>query len=207
MHLDFLCLILFPLCLLPHPTPLSHPWTPIHPTVPTQCLLSGSLPQPKRREAQGKGPLSFGTPLSGLSFAMVPGRLPPSASSHSPDPGVLTASSTPTCQGQRGSGSGPCVPAHPHPWVNFQSSGGRSCDTSETVGIFAAAQQPQVALLLSWVKAMISGVQNLPWIPWYLHLHLYLLHPLWFPSSTRAHFCPSTNPAICPLQSTVVYNL
>lgn len=44
--------------------------TPIHPSAPTQFALSGSLPQPRRKEAQRRGPFS-GTPLFGLPFAMM----------------------------------------------------------------------------------------------------------------------------------------
>lgn len=133
------------------PTPFPHPLNSYSSLSTPQCLLSGSLPQPRRREAQGRGPFSYDPTLWSLlckdawqaatqCLASLPRPRSACCQQHPYLPGA---------EGQRGRGAegvARSVLAHPHPWVNLQSPGEISCDTSETVGTFAAAQQPQVAL-------------------------------------------------------------
>lgn len=172
----------------PSATPFAHPPTellfvPQHPL--TQCPLW--KPSSAQTEgAEGRGSHLLWEPLSGLSFVVVVGRLPPSASPHSPGPRVLTACSVPTHQGQRGSRSDLCVPAHPHPWVNLQSPGSKLCAAKTIHGLICCypiatgCSVSRVGKRHDVHRAHTlptPRVQSLSWVPWCHNLHLRFMHP------------------------------
>lgn len=163
MCLEFLCLILFPLCLLPHPNTSFPP--PELLFIPQDRLSVSFLeaflsPKGERLRETVPSPLGPHSLVSPLQWCLagchpVPHLTPQSR-------GSTHCQQHPYLPGAKGRWEWPLCASPPPPRVNFQSSGGRRCDASETVGIFAAAQQPQVALFLSWVKAMTLRLKNLP---------------------------------------------
>lgn len=128
MYLDLLCLILFPLCLLPHPNTFFPPtkllFIPQYPFSVSLLLWDHTL---------------WSLLCNGAWQAATQCLI------SLPRPGSAHSQQHPCLPGQGSSRSGPYMPAHPYPWVNLQSPGGKSYDTYETVGIFSAANSHRLS--------------------------------------------------------------
>ena len=130
MYLDLLCLIPFPLCLLPHANTFCPPTELLF--IPQYPL---SVPSLEAFLSPDGGRLGEGAPSLGPHSLVSPLQwcwLPPRALPHFPAASLLTR--------RRG------AVGVAHPGANLQSPGRIKCDTFETVGVFAAAQWPQAAL-------------------------------------------------------------
>lgn len=209
MHLDLLFLILFPLCLLLH-------FNTFFPLIEllfiTWCLLPGSLSQSKRRDALGRGPSPLGSRslVSPLQWCLagchpVPHLAPQTWACSQSAASLLS-------KGRGAAGVAPVCQHIPTPRLTFNH---QEKEVVTPLRLWAYLLLPTATGCS--VPVMGKGrdtrsshtlltprVQSLPWIPWHLSLHLNLLHSPWFPSNSRAHFCPNANTAICSLPSTVL---
>lgn len=141
MRLDLFCLILFPLCLLPYPGTFCSPTELLfilqHPLSIPSLEAFLSLDAGGLRE-EPPSPLGSHSLVSPLQWCLPGCHLVPRLTLKTQECSLPEASLL--ARGRGAAGVAQYVPIHPHPWVNLQSPGGISCDTSETVGIFAAAQ-------------------------------------------------------------------